>query len=59
MAAMFLTNHDGLNKLWVTNETFLPNFIEIRTVVSDKKIFKKFYIDIQGKQAPPPGGHVF
>ena len=28
-------------------------------MVSDKKIFKFFYIDIEGKQAPPPGGHVF
>ena len=34
------------------------NYIEIGPVVSDK-IFKFFYIDIRGKQAMPPGGHVF
>ena len=27
----------------------LQNFIDIRRVVSDKKIFKVYYIDIQGK----------
>ena len=33
--------------------------MEIGPVVSDKKIFKVFYIDIQGKYALPPGGHGF
>ena len=30
----------------VTKETFLPSYIEIGPLVSDKKIFKRFYIDI-------------
>ena len=34
-------------------------YIEFEPVVSDKKIFKVFYIDIYGKKAPPPGGHNF
>ena len=29
--------------------TFLPSYIEVGLVVSDKKIFKFFYEDIQGK----------
>ena len=29
--------------------TFLPSYIEICPVVSDKKIFKVFFIDIYGK----------
>ena len=33
----------------ITKETFLQNYIEIGPVVSDKKIFKLFYIDIWGK----------
>ena len=28
-------------------------------MVSYEKIFKVFYIDIEGKYAPPPSGHVF
>ena len=28
-------------------------------MVSDKKIFKVYYMALQGKWAPPPGGHVF
>ena len=43
----------------ITKGTFLQNYIEIGPVVLDKKIFKVFYIDILGKQALPPGGHVF
>ena len=33
--------------------TFLPSYIEIGSVVSDKKIFKVFYLDIWGQEAPP------
>ena len=47
MRPCFLTNHDGLNNLGRGSpETFLPSYIEISPVVSDKKIFKVFYIDI-------------
>ena len=35
------------------------NYTEIGPVVSDKKIFKVFYIDKQGKSALSLGGHVF
>ena len=42
-----------------TEETFLQDYIEIDPMVSDKKIFKVFYIDIEEKLAPTPGGHVF
>ena len=37
------------------------NYIEIVPVVSDKNIFKVFYIDtcILEKYAPTPGSHVF
>ena len=37
----------------------MMKYIKICLVVSDKKIFKVFYIDIEGKKSPPPGGHVF
>ena len=44
----FLTNPNGLNNLGrgITKGTFLQNYIEIGPVVSDKMIFKVFYIDI-------------
>ena len=43
---MFLTNHNYLNNLGRGS----PSYIEIGPVVSDKKIFKLFYIDIEGRQ---------
>ena len=43
----------------ITKGTFLQNYIEIGPVVSDKKIFKVFYIDNIGQISPAPGGHVF
>ena len=44
----------------MTKDTFLPSYIEIGPLVSDKKIFKVFYIDTYiGKISPAPGGHVF
>ena len=33
----------------VTKETLLPSYFEISLVVSDKRIFKVFYIGIQEK----------
>ena len=40
----------------MTKDTFLPSYIEIGPVVSDKKIFKVFYIDTYiGKISLPPG----
>ena len=39
----FLTNHDSLK---IYKGTFLPSYMEISPVVSDKKIYKVFYIDI-------------
>ena len=48
---MFLfLNNDGLNNL-DRRSPFLPYYTEIGPVVSDKKIFKIFYIDIEGKLA--------
>ena len=44
LAAVFLTNHDCLNK-----ETFLPSNIAFGQFVFDKKKFKIFYTDIYGK----------
>ena len=32
----------------------MPSYIEIGPVLSDMKIFKVFYIDIQGKKSPTP-----
>ena len=37
---------------WITKATFLQNYIEIDSVVSDKKIFKVFYIDTENKPRP-------
>ena len=47
---MFLTHHAGLNNLG-RGSIILLNHIKICPVVSDKKIFKVFYIhvDIEGK----------
>ena len=58
---MFFDESKWLEQSWlrITKETFLQNYIEVGPVVSDKKIFKVFYIDILGKLALPPGGHVF
>ena len=44
----FLTNPNGLNNLGrgSLKEHFLQNYIEIGSVVSNKKIFKVFYVDI-------------
>ena len=44
-----LMHHDSLNYILIEGHqggTFLPSYIEIGPVVSDKKIFKLFYIDI-------------
>ena len=39
----------------MTKDTFLPSYIEIGPLVSDKKIFKVFYIDTNiGKISPAP-----
>ena len=45
---MFFDESQLLEESWwmVTKGTFLPSYIEISPVVSDKKIFKVFYIDI-------------
>ena len=47
----FLTNPNGSSNLGKGSpkEHFLQNYMEIGPVVSDKKIFKVFYIDIKGK----------
>ena len=47
---VFLTNHDGLNNL---GGGFLPSYIEIGPVVSDKKNFKVFHMDIEGRKPRP------
>ena len=47
LAAMFFDESKWLEQSWlITKGTFLQNYIEIGPVVSDKKIFKVFYIDI-------------
>ena len=48
MAAMFFDESKWLEQsCWrIIKGTFLQNYIEIGPVVSDKKIFKVFYIDI-------------
>ena len=48
LAAMFFDESKCLEQSWyrITKGTFLQNYIEICPVVSDKKIFKVFYIDI-------------
>ena len=48
LAAMFFDESKWLEQSWqrITKGTFLQNYIEICPVVSDKKIFKVFYIDI-------------
>ena len=37
----------------------MQNNFQIGPVILDKKIFKVLTMHIYGKQAPPPGGHVF
>ena len=58
---MFFDESKWPEQSWyrITKGTFLQNYMEIGPVVSDKKIFKVFYIDTQGKYALPPGGHGF
>ena len=48
LAAMFFDESKWLEQSCnrITKGTFLQNYIEIGPVVSDKKIFKVFYIDI-------------
>ena len=48
LVAMFFDESKWLEQSWyrITKGTFLQNYIEIGPVVSDKKIFKVFYIDI-------------
>ena len=53
---MFFDKSKWLEQSWyrITQGTFLQNNIEIGPVVSDKKIFKVFYIDYIGKISPAP-----
>ena len=48
LVAMFFDKSKWLEQSWyrITKGTFLQNYIIIGPVVSDKKIFKVFYIDI-------------
>ena len=48
LAAMFFDKSKWLEQSCnrITKGTFLQNYMEIGPVVSDKKIFKLFYIDI-------------
>ena len=48
LAAMFFDESWQLEQSWwrVTKATFLPSYIEIGPLVSDKMIFEVFYIDI-------------
>ena len=48
LAAMFFDKSKRLEQSWyrITKGTFMQNYMEIGPVVSDKKIFKVFYIDI-------------
>ena len=48
LAAMFFDKSKWLEQSWyrITKGTFLQNYMEISPVVSDKKIFKLYYIDI-------------
>ena len=46
LAAMFLTNHDSLKNLGTGSPKEHSCQVEIGSVVSDKKIFKVFYLDI-------------
>ena len=48
LAAMFFYESTWLEQSWyrITKGTFLQNYMEIGPMVSDKKIFKVFYIDI-------------
>ena len=48
LAVMFFDESKCLEQSWkkIIKGTFLQNSIEIGLVVSDKKIFKDFYIDI-------------
>ena len=48
LAAMFFDESKWLEQSWqrITKGTFLQNYMEIGPVVSDKKIFTFFYIDI-------------
>ena len=47
-AIFFFDKSKWLEQSWyrITKGTFLQNYIETGPVVSDKKIFKLFYIDI-------------
>ena len=54
LAAMFFDISKWLEKSWyrVIEETFLPNYIEICPVVSDKKSFISFSFDCHGNLNP-------
>ena len=58
---MFFDNSLRLEQSWygVTKGIFVPDFIEVSTVVSDKKIFKVFYIDIVRENKPHPLATMF
>ena len=47
MAAMFFDQSKWLEQYWkrIIKGPFLQNYMEIGPVVSEKKIFKVFYID--------------
>ena len=55
LVAMVFDESKWLEQSWksITKGTFLQHYIEIGPVVSDKKIFKVFYIDILEKKARP------
>ena len=57
----FLTNPNGLNNLGrgSQKEHFCKIIFKLVYWFPTKKFFQVFYIDIKGKSAPPPGGHVF
>ena len=50
LAAIFFNELSWLEQSWlrVSKGTFLPSYTEISPVVSDKKIFKIFCIEIRG-----------
>ena len=56
LMAMFFDESWQLEQAWwrVTKGTFLPSYIEICSVVSDKKILKVFYFEIFRENKPHP-----
>ena len=58
---MFFDESKWLEQSWkrITKVTFLQNYMEIGRVVSDKNIFKVFYIDIYRENKPHPLAAMF